>query len=339
MNNKDNINIITNHIKSIKEANTDFLKPRGRSLDIKRSKDGNKPITVNQDNLNLMGYNTIKPENNTKLFLNTNKLPKIIQRLSLSNFHKGNANNNNEELNELNNKVPNKFMFNIFNRTSGITGFKGITFNKGIYRFRNTNYKITNINSINLRPLNSFNDTFKYKLIKEQLLNQNNNIQLDNKEKAKMDVYFTKNEFHSKFLLNNNNKDNKPISDNRNIIPNNKIKSEKNNFKKGLKERLVKDLQNNIYEENNDSFINELNSLFSSVKQTNNTQEQIEENDKNNESEEDKEPDPRINFEQINRVNRARPQTSYGGLNARKKSLQSAFQKKNRPTTSNAPEF
>ena len=57
----------------------------------------------------------------------------------------------------------------------------------------------------------------------------------------------------------------------------------------------------------------------------------------------DKEPDPRINFEQISRVNQSRPQTSYGGLNARRKNLQSAManikNKVNRPTTSNIPEF
>ena len=57
----------------------------------------------------------------------------------------------------------------------------------------------------------------------------------------------------------------------------------------------------------------------------------------------DKEPDPRINFEQISRVNQSRPQTSYGGLNARRKNLQSAManikNKANRPTTSNIPEF
>ena len=52
--------------------------------------------------------------------------------------------------------------------------------------------------------------------------------------------------------------------------------------------------------------------------------------------EDDDEPDPRINFEQINQINKSRPLTSYGGLNARRKNLQSALQKNktNRPTTS-----
>ena len=42
-------------------------------------------------------------------------------------------------------------------------------------------------------------------------------------------------------------------------------------------------------------------------------------------------------------MNQSRPQTSYGGLNARRKNLQSAMQnmrnKNNRPATSNVPEF
>ena len=44
-------------------------------------------------------------------------------------------------------------------------------------------------------------------------------------------------------------------------------------------------------------------------------------------SDEDDEPDPRINFEHINKVNKARPLTSYGGINARRKNLQSALLK------------
>ena len=74
-----------------------------------------------------------------------------------------------------------------------------------------------------------------------------------------------------------------------------------------------------------------------------NFQDNIDENNKNNDSDDDdKEPDPRINFEQISRVNKSRPQTSYGGLNARRKNLQSAMQnarnKNIRPNTSNIPE-
>ena len=100
-----------------------------------------------------------------------------------------------------------------------------------------------------------------------------------------------------------------------------------------------KEEKNNLCEDNNDSFITELHNLFPNEKRNNDSQqnlnEQIDEIDKN-ESDDDKEPDPRINFEQINRVNKSRPQTSYGGLNVRRKNLQSAFKNRNsRPATSN----
>ena len=123
-------------------------------------------------------------------------------------------------------------------------------------------------------------------------------------------------------------------------IQDNKDESEPNENELVLKIKENEE-KNNICEENNDSFINELNDLFSNVKNNHNdSQPNVEENNKNNESEDDdKEPDPRINFEQINKVNQSRPQTSYGGLNARRKNLQSAIQnvrnKNLRPTTSN----
>jgi hypothetical protein len=46
-------------------------------------------------------------------------------------------------------------------------------------------------------------------------------------------------------------------------------------------------------------------------------------------------PDPRINFEQINEVNKSRPQTSYGGLNARRKKLQIALKSAKYRTSNN----
>ena len=96
---------------------------------------------------------------------------------------------------------------------------------------------------------------------------------------------------------------------------------------------------NNIYEENNDSFINEFNNLFSYEKGNNDFHKNNDEKiDVINESDVDKEPDLRINFEEISKVNKSRPQTSYGGLNARRKNLQNALQNKNnRPATSNIP--
>ena len=84
--------------------------------------------------------NESRNEDRKNIFLNTNKLPKIITRLSLSNFHKKSNNNNDIPVADSNNKgTINKF--NIFNRTSGGMGFKGITFNNGLAALRSTNYK------------------------------------------------------------------------------------------------------------------------------------------------------------------------------------------------------
>ena len=252
--------------------------------------------------------------------------------MSLSNFHK---NSNNNEGNNLKHDYDNNIKLNNFNKTFG---FKGITFNKGISYFRNTNYKINNINITNLKPLNSFKDKVRYKLVKEQLLDkiQNNNIDKTNyiqlienninNDKNKKKLHFNKNSFNTKAIIKNNNN----ININLFKKNNKKIKLEKS------------ENNNNIYEENNDSFINEFNNLFSHEKGNNeffkNNHEKIDENIINNESDDDKEPDPRINFEEISKVNKSRPQTSYGGLNARRKNLQSALQNKNnRPATSNIP--
>ena len=288
-------------------------------------------------------------ENNAKILLNANNLPRIMPRLSLSNFHKENVYNNNKDLKDLKEINGQNFKLNIFNKTSGVIGFKGITFNKGLTNFRNTNYKINNMNNMNiLKPIISFNDTLKYKLIKESLLNKNNNnnnIKIINNnvnnEKESKNSLFNKNIINSKTFLNNKNN---PININMNIFKKNikKMKLEKKENKMELKKKEENELKNNLYEENNDSFINELNNLFPNEKDNNefqkSNQEQIDINENNNDSDEDKEPDPRINFEQINRVNKSRPQTSYGGLNARRKNLQSALSKNNRLATSNIPE-
>ena len=68
---------------------------------------------------------------------------------------------------------------------------------------------------------------------------------------------------------------------------------------------------------NNDSFIDELTNILINV----NKIEEEENKEENKSIDNDKEPDSRINFEQIQRVNLLRPQISYGGLNTRKKNL------------------
>ena len=363
------------------------IKPRSYTFDSKKSNSNNNAIKLNLGNINFMGSNTMRNymnllcnnenggENRKNIFLNTNKLPKIITRLSLSNFHKKiNINNNNSLNNNENNNnnmgTTNKFN-NIFNKTSGTMGFKGLTFNNGIAGLRNTNYKFNNNNNLNsCKLLNSHNEIFKYKISKEQINNPNNtnniNIIKDinnknnlfnlpfnntnistNKEKKK--IYINKNSFNTKTTIHNNNKyyNNMNVNQiNNNLILFKNNKKEKDEIKEKSKGKENEE-KNNVCEENNDSFINELNDLLSNVKVNNDSQphfqENIEENNKNNDSDDDdKEPDPRINFEQINRVNKSRPQTSYGGINARRKNLQSAMQnarnKNIRLVTSNFPE-
>jgi len=297
----------------------------------------------------------IKFRNDNQIFLNTYKLPQIINRLSLSNFHKKKVNDTNQIRN-----VNINYNFNIFNKTSGLMGFKGITFNRGIPEFRNTNYVINNdIGNIgNIKPITSENSEIsKYKVLKGQLLsnniNINNNINIINNnlniindlknDKEKKRTNYNKNSFNSKAIINNNKYyNNNLIKENMNIFKDvsKKIKLEKHEEKIIPKSKEKNEEKNNLCEDNNDSFITELHNLFPNEKKNNDSQqnlnEQTDEMDKNNESDDDKEPDPRINFEQINRVNKSRPQTSYGGLNVRRKNLQSAFKNRNsRPVTSN----
>jgi len=370
--------LIINRVEKIEP-----IKPRSYTFDSMKSNSNNNAIRLNLGSINFMGSNTMRnymnllgsnnneDENRKNIFLNTNKLPKIITRLSLSNFHKKiNINNNNSLNNNENNNnnmgTSNKFN-NIFNKTSGTMGFKGLTFNNGIASLRNTNYKFNNVNNLNsCKLLNSHNEIFKYKISKEQIINPNNknnlninnlnnllNLQFNNTNistnKEKKKIYINKNSFNTKTTIHNNNKyyNNMNVNQiNNNLILFKNNKKEKDEIKEKSKGKENEE-KNNVCEENNDSFINELNDLLSNVKVNNDSQphfqENIEENNKNNDSDDDdKEPDPRINFEQINRVNKSRPQTSYGGINARRKNLQSAMQnarnKNIRPVTSNVPE-
>ena len=370
--------LIINRVEKIEP-----IKPRSYTFDSMKSNSNNNAIKLNLGSINFMGSNTMRnymnllgsnnngDENRKNIFLNTNKLPKIITRLSLSNFHKKiNINNNNSlnnNENNNNNMGPNNKFNNIFNKTSGTMGFKGLTFNNGIASLRNTNYKFNNVNNLNsCKLLNSHNEIFKYKISKEQIINPNNknnlninnlnnllNLQFNNTNistnKEKKKIYINKNSFNTKTTIHNNNKyyNNMNVNQiNNNLILFKNNKKEKDEIKEKSKGKENEE-KNNVCEENNDSFINELNDLLSNVKVNNDSQphfqENIEENNKNNDSDDDdKEPDPRINFEQINRVNKSRPQTSYGGINARRKNLQSAMQnarnKNIRPVTSNVPE-
>ena len=322
-----------------------ILKSRSYTFDTKKY-NSNNPMKVNIGNIYMPGNNTMRNNiniidvnnennnNNNKqnTFLNINKLPTIISRLSVSNFHKRIKNNKEKDLKERNNMdIINKL--NVFNKTS-IIGFKGVPFDNGSIGLRNANYNINDPNTYKL--LNSHKEINKYKIFKEEIMNQNNiniinninsynNINRDNKEKKK--YHINKNSFNTKTIIHNNNK-----------YYNNINKNQMNNYnlilvkKDEIKEKVIKkkenEEKNNIYEENNDSFLNELNVLISNVKSNNDSQQYFKnfENNKNNDSDDDREPDPRINFAQINKVNESRPQTSYGGINVRRKNLKSAIQ-------------
>ena len=93
----------------------------------------------------------------------------------------------------------------------------------------------------------------------------------------------------------------------------------------------------NINSKPNDSFIDELTNLLINVNMNKKLEEENKQNEENNDKsiENDKEPDPRINFERINKLNQSRPQTSYGGLNTRRKNLQNALQNSKYKTKTN----
>ena len=358
----DKIKDILNKIKINKIQKEEKVKPRSYTFDSRKPAPNNNPIKINLRNINFIGNNTMRNyinllgnnenvnEDRKNIFLNTNKLPKIINRISLSNSNKKEINN---QIGFEDNNMIIQNKLSIFNKTFGNRGFNGIIFNKGISAMRNTNYKISNNSNINNgKLLDPYKEILKYKISKEQLVNPNytnytniiNNLhnlnfnctnKINNKEKIRFKI--NKNSFNSKATTHNNKCYNNSNINQINIFKINNKEKEKLNIKENEE-------KNDFHEENNDSFINEFKDLFSNVKGNNDSQEYFQENiideNKLNESDDDdKEPDPRINFEQINRVNKSRPQTSYGGLNARRKNLQSAMRnRKNRPTTSNVPD-
>ena len=284
-----------------------------------------------------------------------NNLPKIIPRISLTNFHKSTVNSIN-----LNPNVDKENKLNLFNKTSGALYFRGATLNSGAKNLKKLN---TDPNK-NINFLSTKDVMLKYNLIKKSLNNKSNklkeNIQINeiNSKKEKKKIYLDTNLFNKKIIIDNNNKycnkvnnvfnhdavnDNLfNLNNNLNIIGDLNKNGEKNIEEKEIAENNLCMEENISMRENNDSFINELNDILSNVNGKNEENKNIDEVYKNDSSEDDdKEPDPRINFEQISRLNKSRPQTSYGGLNVRRKNLQSALNNRkenNRPVTSNLPE-
>ena len=212
-------------------------------------------------------------------------------------------------------------------------------------------------NNINKNNFNTYNPNLPGQqttvLPKISLTNFHNNN--DSKKSLKL-LYFnqttlnkgfhglTFNSTRFKFIKRNFNKDNSP----NNKIKINKLKIAENNNKFDKTSNFKIDL-NKLNNNNNDNIVlNRTNPMFFKNKQklkinnekkidyneedyknNNENEENIGMNEENKSENSDKEVDPRINFEHINRVNRSRPQTSYGGLNARRKNLQNALQGKN----------
>ena len=195
-----------------------------------------------------------------------------------------------------------------------------------------------NIQNINVNQTNYYNN------------DNNNNENSNNDNQRKLPKIINNNEIKGRNLFNYFNKTSGLIGFNKGLSYNSlKDLSENNNPQ--LKFKRLKIIEKkNLIEENNDSFIDELTDILNDVNNNKNINQQqiiLEDskdnlnnsiNDEENKSEDDIEPDPRINFEHINQLNQKRPQTSYGGLNTRRKNLQTALKGKqnlNQPNFTN----
>ena len=186
-----------------------------------------------------------------------------------------------------------------------------------------------NIQNININQINYYKN------------DNNNNENSNNDNQRKLPKIINNNEIKGRNLFNYFNKTSGLIGFNKGLSYNSlKDLSENNNPQ--LKFKRLKIIEKkNLIEENNDSFIDELTDILNDVNNNKNINQQqiiLEDskdnlnnsinNEEENKSEDDIEPDPRINFEHINQLNQKRPQTSYGGLNTRRKNLQTALQGK-----------
>ena len=196
-----------------------------------------------------------------------------------------------------------------------------------------------NIQNININQINYYNN------------DNNNNENSNNDNQRKLPKIINNNEIKGRNLFNYFNKTSGLIGFNKGLSYNSlKDLSENNNPQ--LKFKRLKIIEKkNLIEENNDSFIDELTDILNDVNNNKNINQQqiiLEDskdnlnnsinNEEENKSEDDIEPDPRINFEHINQLNQKRPQTSYGGLNTRRKNLQTALKGKqnlNQPNFTN----
>ena len=196
-----------------------------------------------------------------------------------------------------------------------------------------------NIQNINVNQLNYYNK------------DNNNNENSNNDNQRKLPKIINNNEIKGRNLFNYFNKTSGLIGFNKGLSYNS-LKDLSENHNPQLKFKRLKIIEKkNLIEENNDSFIDELTDILNDVNNNKNINQQqiiLEDskdnlnnsinNEEENKSEDDIEPDPRINFEHINQLNQKRPQTSYGGLNTRRKNLQTALKGKqnlNQPNFTN----
>jgi len=280
----------------------------------------NKQLNSNNQKDNILNYN-----NNNKFPININ-----IQNININNFNIYNT----IDQNNLNysQKLYNQFKpYNI--NINGIKQQKNLFNKTATNNFRKGINNYNNVNNSN----NSNNNKFYYDFKNHRKLK----IIDINKLKKTIEVKEEENET----TTNNNNIDNNYDNNNNNNI--NNFYNKNNNFKfrsSSLKTNQRKNITKNLFEENNDSFINEIADFLSKNNTNNNNNNNLNKlneiskesnNDKILEEDENTEPDPRINFEKINRLNKSRPQTSYGQLNTRKKNLQRALQSSKYRTKNN----
>ena len=280
----------------------------------------NKQLNSNNQKDNILNYN-----NNNKFPININ-----IQNININNFNIYNT----IDQNNLNysQKLYNQFKpYNI--NLNGIKQQKNLFNRTATNNFRKGINNYNNVNNSN----NSNNNKFYYDFKNHRKLK----IIDINKLKKTIEVKEEENET----TTNNNNIDNNYDNNNNNNI--NNFYNKNNNFKyrsSSLKTNQRKNITKNLFEENNDSFINEIADFLSKNNTNNNNNNNLNKlneiskesnNDKILEEDENTEPDPRINFEKINRLNKSRPQTSYGQLNTRKKNLQRALQSSKYRTKNN----
>ena len=233
-----------------------------------------------------------------------------------------------EELNNFHKDI----QLNIKNNIPTLNNFHKTKY-EDIKNSSNKDEKLNYINNYNINNnISTINDQNKYLNIKNNLLNTaisniNNKNSFNIYNSPKLNHKQNKSNHFNKTYKNNNN-----LGFNKNNIylkyyNYNDIQNDFNNL---LSDRSKADI-NTEKDENNkniikiDSFNEGLNDNYNEYQ-----------NNGSIKSDDDDEPDPRINFEQINQINKSRPLTSYGGLNARRKNLQSALQKNriNRPITS-----